>query len=131
VDIPTDCPQRDERLGWTGDIRCVLEYEGWPGIGDWLSINADTPRDLIGTAFWAYDAGLMAQIATVLGKEEDADRYRRLQSKVKQTFMDRYLKGSTVPVAVAKPSEIRLRLERNDAIARGNLEAGDYRFVVI
>lgn len=20
VDIPTDCPQRDERLGWTGDI---------------------------------------------------------------------------------------------------------------
>lgn len=22
VDIPTDCPQRDERLGWTGDARC-------------------------------------------------------------------------------------------------------------
>ena len=21
VDIPTDCPQRDERLGWTGDIQ--------------------------------------------------------------------------------------------------------------
>lgn len=20
VDIPTDCPQRDERMGWTGDI---------------------------------------------------------------------------------------------------------------
>ena len=20
VDVPTDCPQRDERLGWTGDI---------------------------------------------------------------------------------------------------------------
>jgi alpha-L-rhamnosidase len=23
VDIPTDCPQRDERLGWTGDIQVV------------------------------------------------------------------------------------------------------------
>ena len=21
VDVPTDCPQRDERLGWTGDIQ--------------------------------------------------------------------------------------------------------------
>jgi alpha-L-rhamnosidase len=68
----------------------------------------------------------MAQIATVLGKDEDADHYRRLLSKVKQAFMERYLKGSRVPVAVAQPSEIRLRLERNDAIARGNLKAVDY-----
>ena len=164
VDVPTDCPQRDERLGWTGDIqvfsrtaafnmdvagfmtkwaqdvadaqadtgsipavvpsviplvdggpawadaavicpwtiylcygdkrileqnyatmtrfmdfivrespdliRCAPEYEGWPGFGDWLSINAVTPRDLIGTAFLAYDANLMAQIAAVLGKTQ-------------------------------------------------------------
>ncbi|MBK8652967.1 MAG: hypothetical protein IPN20_03355, partial [Haliscomenobacter sp.] len=21
VDVPTDCPQRDERLGWTGDLQ--------------------------------------------------------------------------------------------------------------
>jgi alpha-L-rhamnosidase len=222
LDIPTDCPQRDERLGWTGDIqvfartaafnmeaagflarwmqdvvyaqgeqgnvppviprvwleftedggpawadamvtvpwamylcygdkrileenyaamtrfmqfvqndspdyiRCAPEYEGWPGIGDWLSINADTPRDLIGTAFWAYDAGLMAEIATVLGKDEDAEGYRRLLSNIKQAFFDRYLKGSTVSIAVAKPSEIRLRLERNDAISRGNLKTVDY-----
>ena len=21
LDIPTDCPQRDERLGWTGDVQ--------------------------------------------------------------------------------------------------------------
>ena len=109
-----------------GYIRCAPEYEGWPGIGDWLSINADTPRDLIGTAFWAYDAGLMAQIAAVLGKDEDAANYRRLLSNIKQAFFDHYLKGSAVSVAVAKPSEIRLRLERNDAIARGNLKAVDY-----
>ena len=222
LDIPTDCPQRDERLGWTGDIqvfartaafnmevagfltkwmqevadaqgeegnvppvvpriwleftedggpawadaavivpwtmyicyadqrilednyptmakfmqfiqaaspdyiRCAPEYEGWPGIGDWLSINADTPRDLIGTAFWAYDVSLMAQIAAVLGKTEDADHYRCLLSKVKQAFIDRYLTGSGVPLAVAQPSEIRLRLERNDAISRGSLKAVDY-----
>jgi len=25
-----------------GYIRCAPEYEGWPGFGDWLSINANT-----------------------------------------------------------------------------------------
>lgn len=25
IDVPTDCPQRDERLGWTGDISAFIE----------------------------------------------------------------------------------------------------------
>ncbi|MFN2203479.1 MAG: glycoside hydrolase family 78 protein [Caldilineaceae bacterium] len=220
VDVPTDCPQRDERLGWTGDIqvfvrtaafnmdvagfmtkwmrdladaqsdrgevpavvpkaiaglpdggpawadaaivcpwtiylcygdtrileqnydvmqrlmgflldtspgyiRCAPEYEGWPGFGDWLSINADTPRDLIGTAFLAYDAALLAKIATVLGKDEDAGKYQNLLVDVRQAFQDRYLKGSN-----ARPSERvsqrRLMMDQADAISRGNLERVDY-----
>ncbi len=77
-----------------GYIRCAPEYEGWPGFGDWLSINAATPRDLIGTAFLAYDASLMAQIAAVLGKTRAAAHYRKLFADVKQAFGARYLKGS-------------------------------------
>src|SRR5258706_16163090 len=66
-----------------GFIRCAPDFEGWPGFGDWLSINANTPRDLIGTAFLAYDANLMSQIATVLGKLVDAERYSKLFADVK------------------------------------------------
>ena len=51
-----------------GFIRCAPDFEGWPGYGDWLSINAATPRDLIGTAFLAYDARLMSEIAAALGE---------------------------------------------------------------
>lgn len=29
VDIPTDCPQRDERLGWTGDIALFSPTAAW------------------------------------------------------------------------------------------------------
>jgi alpha-L-rhamnosidase len=29
VDIPTDCPQRDERLGWTGDIQVFAPTAGY------------------------------------------------------------------------------------------------------
>ena len=221
VDVPTDCPQRDERLGWTGDIqvfvqtaafnmniagfmtkwardvddaqnadgsipsvvpnvtdvasdggpawadaaiicpwtiylcygdtrildqsytsmtrfmnflvktspgyiRCAPEYEGWPGYGDWLSINANTPRDLIGTAFLAYDAHLMAQIATVLGKLDDAEHYQKLFEDVKQVFADHYLVGSTAPIASVVPSEIRRQMDEADALSRGNLPVIDY-----
>ncbi|MBZ0300261.1 MAG: glycoside hydrolase family 78 protein [Anaerolineae bacterium] len=220
VDVPTDCPQRDERLGWTGDIqvfsrtaafnmnvagfmtkwaqdvadaqteqgsipavvptaigltdggpawadaavicpwtlylcygdrrilesnypvmtrfmqfaldvspgyiRCAPDFEGWPGFGDWLSINASTPRDLIGTAFLAYDASLMAQIAAVLGKTREAARYRRLFADVKKAFAARYLKGSQLPPTAVQPSAVRQQMDGADAISRGNLKAVDY-----
>ncbi|MDX2054369.1 MAG: family 78 glycoside hydrolase catalytic domain [Polyangiaceae bacterium] len=29
VDIPTDCPQRDERLGWTGDVQVYIRSAIW------------------------------------------------------------------------------------------------------
>jgi alpha-L-rhamnosidase len=221
LDVPTDCPQRDERLGWTGDIqvfsrtaafnmnvagfltkwmqdvadaqneagavpevvpsitkdksdggpawadaavivpwtiyqaygdkrilentyevmskfmafvlnvspgyiRCAPEYEGWPGFGDWLSINANTPRDLIGTAFLAYDASLMMQIATVLGKKRDAAKYRKLFSDVKKAFQERYIKGHVRTIVSAAPSAMRRRVEDADATSRGNLKVVDY-----
>ena len=41
VDIPTDCPQRDERLGWTGDIAlfsrtAVYNFDMSRFLGKWL-----------------------------------------------------------------------------------------------
>jgi alpha-L-rhamnosidase len=109
-----------------GHIRCAPDYEGWPGFGDWLSINANTPRDLIGTAFLAYDASLMAQIAAVLGKEHDVADYRQLFSEVKAAFAGRFLKGSKATAEAVQPSAIRQRMDRADAISRGNLKQVDY-----
>ena len=221
LDVPTDCPQRDERLGWTGDIqvfastaafnmdvagfltkwaddvrdaqnergavpavvpnagiklpdggpawadaaiicpwtvyqaygdkhilannydvmqnfmnfilnespghvRCAPDYEGWMGFGDWLSINADTPRDLIGTAFLAYDAKLMSQIATVLGKEEDATQYANLFGEVKEVFQNRFLKGGSLSSSDIAAIKDRRDVNRADTISQGNLEAVDY-----
>lgn len=224
LDVPTDCPQRDERLGWTGDIqvfartaafnmnvagfmtkwlrdvadaqsergaippvvpsvmtgfedggpawadavvicpwtlylcygdtrildehyqamtrfmdfllatspgyvRCAPDYEGWRGFGDWLSINADTPRDLIGTAFLAYDAKLMAQIAALLGKREDAKTYAKLFDEVREAFGKRYLKGGEGDAASLKASD-RQDTRQADAVSRGNLQAVDYGPIV-
>jgi alpha-L-rhamnosidase len=185
LDIPTDCPQRDERLGWTGDAqvfvrtasfnmnvanffakwltdmadsqgengripsvvphvkslhdeggpawadaavicpwtiylcygderilhdcypmmtrfmgflreKCVNfiradEHWKWKGYGDWLSINADTPPDLIGTAFYAHCAQLMSQIARIVGKNDEAEGYQKLFGQVREAWIKRFV----------------------------------------
>jgi alpha-L-rhamnosidase len=189
ISIPTDCPQRDERLGWTGDAevfcraatynadvasfftKWLVDLEdaqqpdggvtdvapfvlnlghgtaAWAdagticpatiywvyndkrllekhygmmvrlvefdrkhskdllrpaeGYGDWLSIKADTPKDVIGTAFFAESTHLTAQAARVLGKEADARKYQALFEDIKRAFNKAYvapdgrIKGNT------------------------------------
>jgi alpha-L-rhamnosidase len=193
IDVPTDCPQRDERLGWTGDaqvfirtaafnmnvasfftkwtrdledsqypngvypsvapnlptwsigeggpawadagvicpwtiyqcygdirllvehyasmqrfieflsqtsrngIRCYAEYTGWHGNGDWLALDGSdgreggTSKELIGTAFFAYSSGLLANIARILDREEDALRYEALSDEAREAFIKRFV----------------------------------------
>lgn len=193
VDVPTDCPQRDERLGWTGDaqvfirtaafnmnvavfftkwtrdledaqfpdgaypavapnpsawsigdggpawadagvicpwtiyqcygdthllearyasmqrfieflsqtsqdgLRCYAEYTGWHGFGDWLALDGSdgreggTSKELIGTAFFAYSSHLLAKIAHILGKDEDAEQYDNLSRQAREAFVKRFV----------------------------------------
>ncbi|HEV2693325.1 MAG TPA: family 78 glycoside hydrolase catalytic domain [Verrucomicrobiae bacterium] len=60
-------------------------------FGDWLSINADTPKDLIGTAFFAYSTHLVAESCRVLGRDEEADKYDKLFADIKTAFNKRYV----------------------------------------
>ena len=192
LEVPTDCPQRDERLGWTGDAQVFIRTAAWnrdvqsffhkwqrdlvdaqgidgeipsvvpntdpgsedggpawadahiicpwtlylaygdtdilaknydsfvkfigyldicsqnnirsfdgcrghQGFGDWLSqdgsgkIDGATPKHLIGTAFYAYDAYLMSKIARILGKDEDAGKYEAQFASIRETFLKRYV----------------------------------------
>ncbi len=192
LSIPTDCPQRDERLGWLGDAQIFVRTAagnrdvaafftkwmddvvdaqspdgGFPDVaprlvdlsdgapawgdagvivpwtiyqvygdtrllethygamaqwieylhsvnpdglwrirrnndfGDWLSIAADTDKELLATAYFAYDASLMSKIAALLGRAEDAAKYAALFDSIKAAFNtafvsnDAKLKGDT------------------------------------
>jgi alpha-L-rhamnosidase len=188
LSVPTDCPQRDERLGWMGDAqifvrtatynRDVAAFFGkwlvdvddaqtpdgaftdvsphvaagagtaawgdagvicpWTiylaygdtriledhypamtrwvdycekhsngllrpaaGYGDWLSIAANTPKDVLATAYFAYSTKLTANAARVLGKTEDAAKYDALFNQIKAAFdaafvdADGQIKGAT------------------------------------
>lgn len=180
MSIPTDCPQRDERLGWMGDAQVfwrtasydmnlaafsekfaydmriaqspsgnysditprvgVVVGDGSPGwadagviipyvashqfgdtriieqswdsmdrylnallkqnpdfinhrvaYGDWLAIGSKTPQDLIGTAYWAFDVQLMARMARVLNRPNDAARYDKLFESIKAAFQQQFV----------------------------------------
>ena len=182
IDIPTDCPQRDERLGWTGDAQVYVrtatlntdvqafftkwlvdltdaqradgqfpmvaplkvaggdggpawadagvicpwtiyaaygdkqilerhyaamtkfisfcEHRCKPGLlppdqfhcfGDWLSIKAETPHEVIYTAYFAYSTKLTAQTAEVLGKTAEAAKYNKLFKRIKAAFNQAYV----------------------------------------
>ena len=177
LSVPTDCPQRDERLGWLGDAqvfvrtatynrdvagffekwlqdvedaqapdggfsdvapRKVDEANGAPAwgdagvivpwtvyqaygdtdvinrhwtamtrwmnyitevnpdglwtqkrandFGDWLSIGADTPKDVLATAYYAYDASLMARMARATNRTAEAAKYDALFEHIKRAF---------------------------------------------
>jgi len=182
ISIPTDCPQRDERLGWMGDAQIfirtatfnmdvaafftkwMIDVEdaqlpegeftdtspsisgvksaapGWgdagvivpwtvyrvygdtrivkkhynamvkwmdflleanPALirrnkvgnnyGDWLSIKADTPKDLMATAYWAYDAALMSEMAEAIGRDDDVVKYRQLFRDIRNAFQKEFV----------------------------------------
>jgi alpha-L-rhamnosidase len=182
IDIPTDCPQRDERLGWTGDAQIYIRAatlnadvqsffakwltdledgqredgqfpmvapvkvsgdDGGPAwadagvicpwtiyevygdrgelakryesmkrfiafcekrsaagllppaqfhcFGDWLSVSADTPKDVILQAYFARSARLVARAAAALGRGDEARQYEALFQRIKAAFQRAYL----------------------------------------
>jgi alpha-L-rhamnosidase len=103
--------------------------------GDWLSIGADTPKDLIGTAFFAYSTHLLAKSYRAVGRVADADKYDQLFEDIKAAFNQRYvaadgrLQGNTQCVyAMALkfellPAELRPKAAQyleEDIKAKGN-----------
>ncbi|CAK7198022.1 hypothetical protein SEUCBS139899_000678 [Sporothrix eucalyptigena] len=53
VSVPTDCPQRDERLGWSGDLQVFTPtasflYDTSAFVGSWLRDLAAEQKDLNG-----------------------------------------------------------------------------------
>jgi len=79
----------------------IRRKETGNNYGDWLSIEADTPKDLLATAYWAYDAELMAKMARVIGQGSQASYYEKLFQNIREAFqrefvlLDGRIKGET------------------------------------
>lgn len=71
-------------------------------LGDWLSVDAvkpddeTTPRILCATAFWAWSASQMAEMATATGRVDDAHRYRTLRARIGEAFAAAFVRDDGV-----------------------------------
>jgi len=80
-------------------IRSHPDADVWHGYGDWLAQDgstnnsANTPKDLIGTAFVAHDCRLMSRIAAAIGKDADVAKYEQLFERTRQRFCARFVTG--------------------------------------
>lgn len=78
-------------------LRCYDDATYFKGYGDWLALDGSgltdggTPKELLGTAFYAHGANLVSQIAKILGKDEDAAKYAGLFEEIKAVFVRRYV----------------------------------------
>ena len=177
LEVPTDCPQRDERLGWTGDTQVfigtgcynqdvsafftkwmvdLMDTQNGQGLfgnqapvfhghgaaawacagiicpwtiykmygdtrmiaerydsmaryldacgkdglggrkhhtwGDWLAPGGRPPKEFISCAYFAYTTSLMAEMADVLGKKEDAAKYSKQFDDIRDHFQKTFVK---------------------------------------
>lgn len=78
-------------------IRVHPEVDEWGGFGDWLALDGSgrteggTAKDLIGTAFYANNADILANAAELLGRKDDAKRFRALHGKIVEAFRRRFV----------------------------------------
>lgn len=60
------------------------------GFGDWLSVGKKTPPDMLATMYFAYSANLMQEMATAIGDEKEAKRFKAMFTKIKTAFLKHY-----------------------------------------
>jgi len=126
----------------------IVDY----GLGDWYDIGPRppgtaqlTPKALTATAFYYYDAWILARTAALLGKADDAKHYDALAGEIRQAFNQKffhdgqYASGSqcanAIPLVMnlAEPANRQGVLDAlvKDVRAKG-LTAGDvgYRYLL-
>ncbi|WJH33808.1 glycoside hydrolase family 78 protein [Paenibacillus sp. CC-CFT747] len=58
----------------------------YANYGDWLSIDADTPNEVLATAYFAYSTKVLAQIAGALGRTADQEKYEAHFASIAEAF---------------------------------------------
>jgi alpha-L-rhamnosidase len=92
--VLADC--YDAMTAWVEHIHrhnpgLVWRHRTGNNYGDWLQVDADTPRDALATAYFARSTELIAETAAVLGRDGDAQRYRELHGRIRDRFREAFV----------------------------------------
>lgn len=78
----------------------LVQNRAWGDLGDWLGLEDEkNDKSLLWEAYFIYDLELMNKIATILGKQMDAERFSKLYAERKTFFNKTYIRpndGKTI-----------------------------------
>ncbi|MBO0982619.1 alpha-L-rhamnosidase [Rathayibacter sp. SD072] len=126
VGVPTDCPQRDERLGWTGDLNAFAPtatflYDVRGVLGSWLQDLAVEQNDT-GTVPWTVpDVLPTGSSATALWSDVAVS----LPFELYQEYGDLAILRAAYPSMTAFIRETEAALDENDLWGSG-FQFGDW-----
>ena len=66
------------------------------GYGDWLSVNENTPKDVLATAFYAYDAKLLSLMADAVGDREKSVYYEKRFDEISYAWREAYIEDDDI-----------------------------------
>lgn len=86
----------DAMVAWVAHIRRHNPDLRWRhrtgnSYGDWLQVDAKTPRDVLATAYFARSTRLVAEAADVLGHHEVAAEHRTLHAAIRAAFIESHV----------------------------------------
>jgi len=83
-------------------------------FGDWLAPEGRTSQPLIATAYWAYDATLMSQMAHALGRADEERQYATLFKNIKAAFNREYVHadGLVGPIPSSSDAATKAQVEK-------------------
>jgi alpha-L-rhamnosidase len=83
----------------------LWKHENGTAFGDWLSPEGRTDYTLIATAYWAYDATLMREMAHATGRAADEEKYTRLFEKIRAAFEKEFVREDGYVAGADKDDE--------------------------
>jgi alpha-L-rhamnosidase len=83
----------------------LWKHESGIAFGDWLSPEGRTDYTLIATAYWAYDATLMREMAHATGRSADEEKYARIFEKIRAAFEKKFVRDDGFVAGADKNDE--------------------------
>ncbi|MDR1497863.1 MAG: glycoside hydrolase family 78 protein [Puniceicoccales bacterium] len=96
----------EKYVGWLARSqknRLWSKYRG-NNFGDWLRLGGSTDSTLFATGYFYYSTNILAKAAAVLGKTEDAKKYAKVASEVKEAFNKTWVRPNGIVGQNDQPS---------------------------
>ncbi len=80
------------------------------GLGDWVPVKSKSPVELTSSIYYYADVVVLSKVSALLGKKENATKYRLLSEKIRRAINAKYLDVATAIYGSGVQTELSMPL---------------------